>query len=602
MHPIDFTIIALYMIALIIVGVWFQKKASKGIDSYFLGNRQIPWWVLGASGMASNLDIAGTMIIVAFIYAIGAKGFYIEIRGGVTLIMAFLMIFMGKWNRRAGVMTLAEWMELRFGKGKQGSVARLITAISSIIITIAMITYFAKGAGKFVGELLGISPELASLLMIIIAMIYTVSSGLYGVTYTDLFQGVLIGFTIIFVCIFVFTSSRFTIPESFSVSVPLLDGGFQEIKTTAKEWVSVVPKWRMNLPGEYAKYNLFGIAIIFYLFKVTIEGCGGTGGYMIQRYFAAKSDKEAGLLSLFWTSLLSLRWPFIASIAIMGISFGVTHSVIADPESVLPIVINTYIPLGIKGLLVAGLIAAAMSTFDSTVNAGAAYFVKDIYQRYLKPEASEKSLMLMSRLSSIVIVALGLLFSFTIRNINEIWGWITMGIGAGLMIPQLIRWYWWRLNGYGFAIGTFVGMTAGILQKLFLPNIPEYFTFIIAAGSSLIATVVGTLLTSPTEEKVLDNFYKVTRPFGAWNPIRKKYSKKFIDSVNRENRRDIFSIFFAVPWQICLFLMWMMLMMKNWTAFGVLIILVTTFSIILYFSWFRFLSAEAPKESEDDSK
>jgi Na+/proline symporter len=602
MHPIDFAIITLYMTALIIVGVWFQKKASKGIDSYFLGNRQIPWWVLGASGMASNLDIAGTMIIVAFIYAIGAKGFYIEIRGGVTLIMAFLMIFMGKWNRRAGVMTLAEWMELRFGKGRQGSVARLITAISSIIITIAMITYFAKGAGKFVGEFLGIRPELASLLMIIIAMIYTVSSGLYGVTYTDLFQGLLIGFTIIFVCIFVFTSSHFSIPESFSVSVPLLDGGFQEIKTTAKEWINVVPKWRMNLPGEYAKYNLFGIATIFYLFKVTIEGSGGTGGYMIQRYFAAKSDKEAGLLSLFWTSLLSLRWPFIASIAIMGISYGVTHSVIADPEAVLPIVINNYIPLGIKGLLVAGLIAAAMSTFDSTVNAGAAYFVKDIYQRYLKPEASEKSLMLMSRLSSIVIVVLGLLFSFTIKNINEIWGWITMGIGAGLMIPQLIRWYWWRLNGYGFAIGTFVGMTAGILQKLFLPNIPEYFTFIIAAGSSLIATIIGTLLTTPTDEKVLDNFYRVTRPFGAWNPIRKKYSKKFIDSVNQENRRDIFSIFFAVPWQICLFLMWMMLMMKNWTAFGVLIILVTIFSIVLYFSWFRFLSTEAPRESEDNPK
>ena len=268
MSSIDFTIVGIYIVGLVIVGLYFQRKASKGINSFFLGNRQIPWWVLGASGMASNLDIAGTMIIVAFIYAIGTRGFYIEIRGGVTLIMAFLMIFMGKWNRRAGVMTLAEWMEFRFGKGKQGNIARFIMAIAMILITIAMITYFAKGAGKFIGEFLGISPELAAFLMIVIAMIYTVSSGLYGVVYTDLFQGILIAFTIAYVCIFVFASERFNIPETFSVSVPLLDGGFQEIKTTAQNWTNIIPKWRMNLPGEYAKYNLFGIAILFYVFKL----------------------------------------------------------------------------------------------------------------------------------------------------------------------------------------------------------------------------------------------------------------------------------------------------------------------------------------------
>jgi len=101
MHPIDITIIVTYLIAIVAVGLIMQKKASQGIDSYFLGNRNLPWWVLGASGMASNTDIAGTMINTAFIYALGTKGFFIEIRGGVTLIMAFLMVFMGKWNRRS---------------------------------------------------------------------------------------------------------------------------------------------------------------------------------------------------------------------------------------------------------------------------------------------------------------------------------------------------------------------------------------------------------------------------------------------------------------------------------------------------------------------
>ena len=180
MNTIDLIIIIVYLFAIVVVGLLVQKKASKDIDSYFLGNRKLPWWVLGASGMASNTDIAGTMINTAFIYALGTKGFFIEIRGGVTLIMAFLMVFMGKWNRRSQVMTQAEWMHFRFGKDKEGDIARVIAAIASITMTIAMVTYFVIGAGKFVGEFLGIEPIFASLIMVVLAMIYTVASGLYG--------------------------------------------------------------------------------------------------------------------------------------------------------------------------------------------------------------------------------------------------------------------------------------------------------------------------------------------------------------------------------------------------------------------------------------
>ena len=181
METIDIIIVIVYLFAIVLVGLLAQKKASEGIDSFFLGNRKLPWWVLGASGMASNTDIAGTMINTAFIYALGTKGFFIEIRGGVTLIMAFLMVFMGKWNRRSQVMTQAEWMHFRFGKSFEGDLARVIAALASIIMTVAMVTYFIIGAGKFVGEFLSLEPIYASLLMVVLAMIYTVASGLYGV-------------------------------------------------------------------------------------------------------------------------------------------------------------------------------------------------------------------------------------------------------------------------------------------------------------------------------------------------------------------------------------------------------------------------------------
>ena len=593
MATIDIIIIVVYLSAIVVVGLVMQKKASAGIDSYFLGNRKLPWWALGASGMASNTDIAGTMINTAFIYALGTKGFFIEIRGGVTLIMAFLMVFMGKWNRRSQVMTQAEWMHFRFGTKKEGDVARIISAIASIIMTVAMVTYFVIGAGKFVGDFLGIDPLYASILMIILAMTYTIASGLYGVVWTDVFQGIFIFGVIIYISVLAMTTVD--LPDEFLVSVPMMDGSFTAIKTTLAEWSRMTPPQEMNMPegSTFSIYNLFGIAIMFYLFKVTLEGASGAGGYMLQRYFAARSDREAGLLSLFWTCLLAFRWPLIASFAMLGIYHGIeTGTVIADPELVLPTVIKNYIPVGVKGFLIAGLMAAAMSTFDSTVNAGAAYWVKDLYQTYLRPNASEKDLVLQSRLASLVIVLLALLFSLTISNINEIWGWITMGIGAGMFIPQVIRWYWWRFNGYGFAIGTAVGMVAAVLTKAFGGPIAEYNSFLIASGSSLVGCIIGTYLTPPTESAVLSHFYKVTRPFGFWGSVRTEIPTDVLNQINEENRRDIIAIFFAVPWQVVLFLTGMMIVMKQWSnvfnLFGLLIVL----SAGLYWFWFRHLSKE----------
>ncbi len=595
MTILDYSIVIVYLMAMISIGVYFQRKASSGINSYFLGDRGLPWWALGASGMSSNLDVSGTMINTAFIFALGAAGFFIEIRGGVTLIMAFLMIFQGKWNRRAQVMTLAEWMHFRFGKERQGDVARLIAAFSIIIVTVAMLTYFAIGSGKFIGEFLGIpsfwglsSQFWAATLMIFLAMIYTVASGLYGVVWTDVFQGTLIFGTIIYICLLAFF--KFDLPEVFQVSVPLRDGGFMAIETTREAWTNMWPSWNLDMPAEsaYSIYNLFGIVILFYLIKVTIEGSGGTSQYMIQRFFASRSDRESGLLSLFWTFLLAFRWPFIAAIAIMGVVLGN----IQDPELVLPVVINELVPVGVKGLLVAGLMAAAMSTFDSTVNAGAAYWVKDIYQTYLNPKATEKQLLLHGRISSIIIVLLGLLFTLAIRNINEIWGWITSSLGAGLLIPTLARWYWWRMNGYGFAAGTVAGMGAAVIQRILLPDIPEYFAFVIATVSSLLGMIIGTYVSEPTGEKTLLEFYKRTRPFGLWGPIRKQLAPDTLQKINQENRRDILSTFFAVPWQIVLFLTGMSIIFKRWDEFFWLALLLTFLSVGLYFNWYRHLSKE----------
>lgn len=588
---IDYIIIIGYLLILIGIGIYLQHRASRSTDSFFLGDRGLPWWALGASGMASNLDVSGTMIIAALVYAMGVQGFFIEIRGGVVLILAFFMIFMGKWNRRAEVMTIAEWMEFRFGKNKQGEAARILAAVAQLTFAIWAISYFIQGAGIFLSQMLDISPDLAAILMITLCAFYAALSGLYGVVYTEVFQGALILVVIIYVVINVMTT--ITLPEAFVVSVPMKDGSFTQITHQLKDWVSFVPKWEMNMPGEYSQYNLIGLATMFYLLRSTIDGMCGSGGYMVQRFMAAKNEREVGLLSVFWIFLLSFRWPFIMSIAILAVSLSAAGKVIENPEVVLPTVLMELFPAGIKGLLVAGLLAAAMSTYVAIVNSGAAYWVNDLYQRFLRPNADRKALIFQSRMASVVIVILGLMSTYMFSSLNDVWGFLTMGFGVGLIVPQFIRWYWWRFNGYGYAGGTFVGMFVAIFLRFSgLVQLPEIQMFFVTALVTFLASILIALMFPATDNETLTRFYKKTRPFGLWGPIRDKISDIDMEAVHKENRRDIWSTFIAVPWMLFMGITPMLFVTKQWDYFAYAALLLVALSIFLYFNWFRHLSKE----------
>ena len=588
---IDYIIIIGYLLILIGIGIYLQHRASRSTDSFFLGDRGLPWWALGASGMASNLDVSGTMIIAALVYAMGVQGFFVEIRGGVVLILAFFMIFMGKWNRRAEVMTIAEWMEFRFGKNKQGEAARMLAAIAQLIFAIWAISYFIQGAGIFLSELLDISPDLAGILMITLCAFYAALSGLYGVVYTEVFQGVLILFVIIYVVTHVMMN--ITLPEEFMVSVPMGDGTFTQIKQNLSDWTNFMPRWEMNLPGEYSQYNLIGLATMFYLLRSTIDGMCGSGGYMMQRFMAAKNEREVGLLSVFWIFLLSFRWPFIMSIAILGVAIGANGTVIENPEVVLPTVLMELFPAGIKGLLVAGLLAAAMSTYVAIVNSGAAYWVNDIYQRFLKPDADRKQLIWHSRMASVAIVLFGLASTYLFTSLNDVWGFLTMGFGVGLIVPQFVRWYWWRFNGYGFAGGTIVGMLVAIVLRFSgLFALTEIQMFFVTALITLFACVVIALMFPATDAQTLREFYSKTRPFGFWGPVRNAITDIDMVEVNRENRRDIFSTFIAVPWMLFRGSAPMLMVTKQWDYFAYASAILVSLSIILYFTWYRYLSKE----------
>ena len=274
MSTFDLAIVAFYLLVMVALGLAVQKKGSEGIDSYFLGNRRVPWWLLGCSGMASNFDITGTMINTALVFVLGISGFFLEIRGGIGLFLAFMMVLMGKWNRRSRVMTFAEWMRLRFGTGWQGNLAQIIAAIGMIFVTIAMVTYFSTGAGLFVANVLGVPPALglpgqfwAALLMIVLAMVYTVTSGLYGVLVTDFFQGVVIFVAVGYLV--TVTVTEFVLPEVFTVSVPLSTKNLSAQITNAE--------WLLSIPGTERQ-------------KATLLGCAGCHTY--ERIVKSTHDPE----------------------------------------------------------------------------------------------------------------------------------------------------------------------------------------------------------------------------------------------------------------------------------------------------------------------
>ncbi len=595
---VDVVIIVGFLVAVTVVGYVLSRVASEGIEDYFLGGNKIPWWVLGISTATSNFDMSGTMIIVAVVFGLGYKGFLVEFRGGVGLSLALLLVFLGKWLRRSRVMTSAEWMKLRFGTDTQGKAAHLLSAVANILLSLGMIVYFSKGAGKFLTYFLPFSEVTCTTAMVSVGLFYTLLSGLYGVVFTDVIQMLLLTFTAIFVTVEAFAvAPTVTLPEGF------LDLNLESVTTQASAALAATDSAWNGI------FEFFGICVVMWFMRSILEGMGGVGGYTDQRFFAARNEREAGLLTLESIVLSLFRWTMVAGLVVMGYKLiqdgGAAAALIAaDPEQVLPVVLGELLPAGIRGVVLAGLIAAAMSTFDSTLNAGASYLVKDIYQSYLRPDASGKQLMNVSRWATIGLCVAGVSLAAIVPNINRIWGLITMGLGAGLFVPLVLRWYWPRFNGFGFAVGTAGGIVAGMVFNAAL-SWPIYLSFPAIVGTAFVASILGSLLSAPTPERVLVDFVVQINPWGFWRRYeklaleQKQLTPKESRARTGEKLNDMLALFFSLPFQISMLLMAMAFVFHDWKTFGVFFGIWLVSMVGLYFFWYRNLKDVATCRAED---
>lgn len=587
----EYTIVAVYVLIILGIGAYFSRKGSANVNEYFLGGQSLPWWVLGISFMTSNLDLTGTMVIASFFAMTGLKGFLVELRGGTCLPVAVFMVFMAKWHRRAKVMTLAQWMEFRFGDDAGARAARLVSAIGVVVMVVGMATYFCVGFGKFLGlyfpfvEDPSLNATICAVLFTSIATLHILYSGLYGVAFTDVLQGVMILFTVVAITWLAATADL----SSATLSAAWARLGASGM--TWEQWTSLTPSWTMSFPDAYSAYNQFGVLLMFYIGRIFLEGFGGPLiPYATQRFFAAKDDRDASLTTCTALTLFVIRWPLIIGVAVLGLSLGA--DIPADPEMVFPAVVAHHFPLGLRAIIVSCLIAAAMSTFDSTINAGGAYIVIDIYKRFINPDASERRLMRLSVIATVGITVACLLLASLMDSINQIWGWISMGFFGGLAVPLILRWYWGRLNGWGYTVGTVVGMLWAIVQGVAVPHWPEYLHLGITIVASLLASVIATLATPPPDGEALQRFYSRTRCFGFWSRVRARLPEAELASIDAENRRDLVSALVGLVGYFCFFVGPMYLVIQHYGSALSYLGGALLCAVVLYHTWYKKLTPE----------
>jgi SSS family solute:Na+ symporter len=515
MALIDYIIIGLYFGFMIALGFWYVKRASKDLESYFLGGRSMHWLALSMSGSVSTFDVTGTMWIVSMLFLMGMKSMWIHWMWG-CMMGAFFMAYMGKWVRRSNAITGADWMLTRFGNDLGGRVARTAYALMAIVTQASFIGYAFQGIGKFTAVYLPLSPNACATIIIGGTTLYVLLGGLYSVVVTDVIQTVIL--TVASVLIAAVAYFHLT-PESLS-SLPA-------------NWFSVAPVWKLGAGTEAAKagYELFGLLVILWVMKGFLVNAGGPAQmYDFQRFLACRNPRDASKIGASWSAFLIVRWGMAMGIVLLALASMMN---VNDPEQVMPKVIHDYIPAGAKGLILAGFLAAFMSTFSSTVNSAASYVVRDIWQPFFKPNATNTQLIRVSHASTIGVVVIGLLIGFQAKSIAQIWNWMMMALGAGVIMPNVLRWYWWRINGWGYAAGTLGGILLSLVA-LIEPNAPMYVTFPPICAGSLLACIVVSLFTQPVEASVLCSFYRTVCPFGLWKPVKTMVALKGDSSTTRE--------------------------------------------------------------------
>ncbi|MDX2249455.1 MAG: sodium:solute symporter family protein [Bacteroidia bacterium] len=518
---IDWGIIIAFFIVSLVVGLWVSRKAGENVSEFFLSGRNMSWWLLGVSMVATTFSTDTPNLVTGLVRTDGVAGNW---GWWAFLLTGMMTVFVyAKLWRRSEVLTDVEFYELRYS-GKPATFLRGFRALYlGLVFNVMVMGAVSLAAVKFGEIILGIPGWMTLLIAGSITLVYSTIGGLKAVIVTDFVQFLMAMIGSIAGAIYLVN-----IDEVGGVSAML-------------SHPNVVGK--LNLfpdfsdPSTWIPVLLIPLAVQWWASYYPGSEPGG-GGYIAQRMFSAKNEKHAiGATFFFNVAHYALRpWPWI----MIALASLIIFPEVSDIQKAFPNLsadklghdvaypaMLTLLPSGLLGLVAASLIAAFMSTISTQLNLGASYLVNDFYQRFIKPDASQKELVWAGRLFSVVTTILGLGLGLLLTDANQAFGLLLL-LGSGTGLIYILRWFWWRINAYT----EIVAMISSLL-------IAGYFTFmhdqwgflplegweklVIGALLTTITWVVATWFTPQTDDQTLRKFYRLIRPGGfGWDAVLQK--------------------------------------------------------------------------------
>jgi Na+/proline symporter len=569
----DLAIIAAYLITMVIIGWVLRKKASRNKENYLLGGKSLPWYMLGLSDASDMFDISGTMWMVSLCFVYGMKSIWIPWLWPVFN-QVFMMMYLSRWLRRSNATTGAEWLASRFGQSGPGvRASHNIVVAYALLSCLGFMAYGFVGLGKFMQIFIpwdvvqhyvpfsippAYVPHFYGIVFTLFAMFYSILGGMHSIVLGDVIKYAIMVVACISIGIIAMIRLR-----GQHLNLP-------------RGWLNPFFGWRLNLNwssiiGDANKkiqsdgFSLFGLFFMMMLFKGVFASLAGpTPNYDMQKVLSTRSPEEASKMSGFVSIiLLPIRYSLIIGLTVLAllyynqISTDLRTPGGTDFEEILPATINNFLPVGLMGLVLTGLLGAFMGTFSGTLNAAQAYLVNDIYLKYVNPHASNRKIITMNYLAGLCVVTIGVVLGLFVKDVNTVLQWIVSGLYGGYIAANMLKWHWWRFNARGF----FWGMLAGIIPAIALAVLKSFqvltgldlYYWPLLFLLSLAGSVIGSYSAPPTETRTLMAFYTVVRPWGFWKPIHRQVVAEDPSFTGNGNfRRNMFNVALGMIGQLCL--------------------------------------------------
>lgn len=601
---IDIAIIFAYLLSMLLIGWLLRKKARLNNENYLMGGKSLPWYMLGLSDASDMFDISGTMWMVSLCFIYGMKSMWIPWLWPVFN-QVFLMMFLSKWLRRSNATTGAEWLATRFGTNEKGCRSSHNAMVAFALLScFGFLAYGFIGLGKFTEIFIpweyvqpyipfDVSPEYVphvyGIIFTLFATFYSVIGGMHSIVIGDFIKYMVMTVACISVAVIAMIHLH---SDGNTLNVP--DGWFTPFFGWALDdmnWSAIIADANKKIADD--GFSLFSIFFMMMLFKGVFASLAGPApNYDMQKILSTRSPKEASKMTGFVSIvLLPVRYSLIIGLTVLGLLYynqlDLSSASGIDFEKILPSAINNFLPVGILGLVLTGLLGAFMGTFSGTLNAAQAYIVNDIYLKYVNPQASTKKIIRTNYIVGTVVVIIGIILGFFAKDVNSVLQWIVGALYGGYIAANMFKWYWWRFNANGFFWGMASGIAAALVFPYIFDGLPLYnwpLLFLI----SIIGSIAGTYTAPPTNAATLKSFYKTVRPWGFWKPVHVMVVAE--DPTFRANKRfklDMFNVVLGIIAQCALTLLPMYLVLWMKLPIVIIIIILAIIIFILKRTWWN---------------